>query len=793
MLIIDDEASFREALALYLIESRGCRVLQAEDGRQGLALFLSERPELVLVDLRMPVMDGIEVLDAMRESDPETPAIVISGTVDLKDAILAIRHGAWDFVAKPILDMAVLDQALDSALDRKRMFKQSKLRQMELESEVSKRTSQLLHTQEQLEEHSNFLDRLLESVPSPLFYKNMQGRVLGCNKKFADLFGCQVTDLIGRTANEFFSENDAALLGRIQRADDEVFRNQGEFSYEDHLIDKNGQKKYFSICKTVFSDSHGQPLGLIGTYHDITQHKQLEEKLIANETDMRRLLESLPNGILEMDVSGTIIYANSAMESMCNYRSGEMVGINIQDLAVDNEDRSRVCCMLVQHDDAHHGYISVQVKQRCKDGDVIDVQMDWNCAHETVSGIKTYIASVTNITDRKRAEEALRQSEETLREILLGIKAGIMVVDPSTMAIVDVNSVAAEILGSPREEILGKSYGEMHWLQDNGRQYAERCAYPNNGPWNEELRIRRPDGRIVPVTRTVVSAARDGRRLSYMIIFDLTQRKVLERQLVQAQRLESIGALASGIAHEINTPIQYIGDNLTFLEGAFANLTATLRRCREQSGLKDGKDSELEYLMSESPRAVSDSLQGVARVATIVSAMKRFAHPGSEERMPLDVNKAIETTVEVARNEWKYHAEVKLDLDPNLEFFPCYAGDFNQVILNMLVNAAHAVNDKYQDNPDKGLITIRTQKAGSLMTVSISDTGCGIPPENLHRIYDPFFTTKEVGKGTGQGLAIAHDIVVNKHGGTIDVESEPGIGTTFTLRFPLFHGVKASQ
>jgi PAS domain S-box-containing protein len=399
---------------------------------------------------------------------------------------------------------------------------------------------------------------------------------------------------------------------------------------------------------------------------------------------------------------------------------------------------------------------------------------------------------ISDITDRTLAEDKLRESEETFRNILHGIKAGFLAIDAQTVTVIGINSIAEGILDVSKDEIIGKSCNDIIWTHVKSSKPVNICPIGQGEAVYDEFRVTRRDGDIVPISMTLLPAMRSNQPIYYEVIFDITEQKALERQLVQAQRLESIGSLAAGIAHEINTPIQYIGDNLTFLEGAFANLTATLRRCWEQSGLKDGKNSELEYLMSESPKAVSDSMEGVTRVATIVSAMKRFAHPGSAERVPLDVNKAIETTVEVARNEWKYHAEVKLDLDPHLEFFPCFAADFNQVILNMLVNAAHAVNDKYQDRSDKGLITIRTQKAQGHMTVSISDTGCGIPPENLHRIYDPFFTTKEVGKGTGQGLAITHDIVVNKHGGSIDVESEPGIGTTFTLRFPLSQGARPS-
>jgi signal transduction histidine kinase len=193
----------------------------------------------------------------------------------------------------------------------------------------------------------------------------------------------------------------------------------------------------------------------------------------------------------------------------------------------------------------------------------------------------------------------------------------------------------------------------------------------------------------------------------------------------------------------------------------------------------------LEYLLAEIPKAISQSADGIDRVATIVRAMKEFAHPGSAEKAAVNLNKAIESTVTVARNEWKYVADLHTTLDPTLPPVPCLVGEFNQVVLNMIVNATHAIADAVKGTGGKGTITIGTRRAGDFVEVCIADTGMGIPESIRHRIFDPFFTTKEVGKGTGQGLAIARSVVVDKHGGTIAVESQVGTGTTFIIRLPL--------
>jgi PAS domain S-box-containing protein len=268
----------------------------------------------------------------------------------------------------------------------------------------------------------------------------------------------------------------------------------------------------------------------------------------------------------------------------------------------------------------------------------------------------------------------------------------------------------------------------------------------------------------------------------------LEERDRLEDNLRQAQKLEAIGQLAAGIAHEINTPTQYVGDNLRFLKESFGELDGLLGKLVDVGGAPAGQllsDADFDYLKEEIPRALNQSLEGVDRVAKIVRAMKEFSHP-AREKTATDLNRAIQSTITVASNEWKYVAEVDMDLDANLPAVHCSPAEFNQVVLNMVVNAAHAIGDVVGDGAKgKGKIKVKTRPDGDWAVVEISDSGCGMPPHIQQRIFDPFFTTKEVGKGTGQGLAIAHNVIVDKHGGTIKVVSSPGAGTTFIIRLPI--------
>lgn len=269
----------------------------------------------------------------------------------------------------------------------------------------------------------------------------------------------------------------------------------------------------------------------------------------------------------------------------------------------------------------------------------------------------------------------------------------------------------------------------------------------------------------------------------------------LKVQLANNHRMESIGQLAAGIAHEINTPIQFVGDNTRFLEEAFADLQRLLDLL-QSPGLEEAdadvirtqvqellSEIDVDFLKDEVPEAIKQSLDGIEHMATIVGGMKTFSHPGANDLQPIDINKAIQNTLNIATSEWKYVADIELDLASDLPRVPCFQTEFNQVLLNVIVNAAQAMPDKF--DRAKGCIRIATAVDGDFLTLTIEDNGPGMPADVRDRVFDPFFTTKPVGKGTGQGLAIAQATIVKRHKGTIDVSSEEGEGTTFVIRVPL--------
>jgi signal transduction histidine kinase len=300
--------------------------------------------------------------------------------------------------------------------------------------------------------------------------------------------------------------------------------------------------------------------------------------------------------------------------------------------------------------------------------------------------------------------------------------------------------------------------------------------------------------------RRVEVRTADLQRANGQLKAEMEHRMQIELELQQAQKLESVGRLAAGIAHEINTPIQFASDSCAFLESATADLVGVLRLRRElvqqvqadeltvpeaiECARQAEEDAEVDFLLGEMPLAVQRARHGLERVAAIVQAMKEFAYADQSEQAPSDINRAIETTLTIAHNEYKYLADVRTEL-AELPLVTCHLGELNQVILNLVINAAHAIADVVGDSGRRGSIVVRTRHLGDSVAIEIEDDGCGIPNSLVDKIFDPFFTTKPIGKGSGQGLAIARSVIVDKHEGRLSVRSSLGVGTVFQIHLPV--------
>lgn len=453
--------------------------------------------------------------------------------------------------------------------------------------------------------------------------------------------------------------------------------------------------------------------------------------------------------------------------------------------------------------------LAVAAVTSCDPGEAVDGELRTRIVHllaerETLK--RSYAqAAIDAIEEHDKRLVQQQQNMARLEAVMKLAAEGIITINEQG-TIESFNDAASRVFGYAPHEVVGQSVTLLvpAVLRPGDPTPLIGClaeADRSGGGSARELIGQRKDGTEFPLEIALSEVPLDSGRVFMGILRDTTERRRLERQLVQSQKMESVGQLAAGIAHEINTPTQYVGDNLHFLDDAFRALSGVLAACCQLcqaaatgAGLQEwvgnlvaaAQQADIEYLLDEVPRAIGQSLDGVERVTKIVRSMKDFSHPGGETMQAVDLNRALESTLTVCRNEWKYVADAVTDFDPELPLVTCLPGECNQVFLNLIINAAHAISDQLaRTAAEKGTIRVSTRRQGRWAEIHISDTGTGIPEEYHRKIFDPFFTTKEVGRGTGQGLAIARSVITQKHKGTIDLESEVGRGTTFIVRLPI--------
>jgi PAS domain S-box-containing protein len=584
-------------------------------------------------------------------------------------------------------------------------------------------------------------------------------------------------DLLGTEGFAALPADDLpSVLPRWQHA-----LRTGEPFHVEHRL----KGRWYLLQAVAIRDADGHIVRWQGTGLDIDDRKRLEHQLAQIQTMLHAVIEANPDAMFVKDPNGVFLLANSASVEGLGTRSDKVVGRG-SSVMLDME-AARQMWMTEQRVMQTGNTITSEESYR-SEGQVrhlLTTKAPYRDAQGKIVGV---IGVARDVTDRKQAEEALRASEERYRQLFDANPHPMWVYDAIESRFLAVNEAAIRHYGYSREEFLKKT---THDLSAD----IQVPSHALTGEVSKQRRHRLASGEIRQVEVASTPIDWGGRRARLTLAVDVTERKQLEDQLKQAQKLESIGQLAAGIAHEINTPVQYIGDNTNFLHDAFRDLGAIVghyRAGRKADAERIAQEADVDYLLEEAPKAIGQTLDGVKHVARIVKAMKEFAHPGSEEKAAFDLNHALQNVITVTRNEWKYTADIVTELAPDLPNVTGLPGELNQVFLNLIVNAVHAIRSAPRAEGLKGTITITTRRDKTFVEVRIRDTGCGIPESIRGRIFDPFFTTKPVGQGTGQGLAIAHAVVVQRHGGSISVDSEVGKGTTFTVRFP-FSGTQIQQ
>lgn len=661
-------------------------------------------------------------------------------------------------------------------------------------------TRALPATTEEMQAEWNFLSRVFDNTDALLIVLDRFGNIVRANYACERLFGYNARQL-----RSLISTGVLPLPQEIS-AIKELLRGirQGDPSsrYENEWVTSDGRVLVISWSITALQGRNLQVEYLFATGIDITSRKVAETLLVRERALLTSLINSIQDLIFYKDPNGVFLGANKAFEAFSRWSTGELVGKTDADLYSTQESIffASTDAQVISTGEP----IAYENWLRGPQGSRVLVETKKVPYYGQDGEVLGVIGVGRDITRHRLAEIELRQAKSEFEQLISSLSSSLIVTDVQ-LDVKQWNIMAARLFGKSTGEVVGRCLLniDLPWDLEAVQAAIERCGKDLLPVHLDPMRYKRPDG-SEGFLGLSVSPLRNEEDRPVGFIFlcaDITQRKILENRLSQAQKLESIGQLAAGIAHEINTPIQYVGNNTEFLRDNFAGLMTLIEglldllkfaqqdklTAQQTAGLEALlKDTDLEFLTQEIPIAIQQSLEGIQRVTEIVRAMKEFSHPGVKQKTALDINKAITDTLTVTRNEWKYCAEVSTDLQAGLPAVMCLPAEISQVFLNVIVNAAHAIaGDPTRPADQPGHIAISTRLVGRWIEIHIADDGPGIPDEIKNRIFEPFFTTKDVGKGTGQGLAIAYDVISHKHQGTIHFENSPGSGAVFVIRLPL--------
>ncbi len=390
--------------------------------------------------------------------------------------------------------------------------------------------------------------------------------------------------------------------------------------------------------------------------------------------------------------------------------------------------------------------------------------------------------------ERRNLADALAHERNVLRTMIDLIPAFIYAKDAKSR-FTAANKLVANRMGVEPADLIGKTDFDFFPREMAEKFFADEQALIESGEPLidcEEIAFDKITGmnRVILTSKMPLRDANGNLTGIVGTGFDITERKSAEERMASSDRLESIGRLAAGVAHEINTPIQYLNDSVRFIREGVGELLAYVDKLHASMQQKPEENDDIEYLREELPPALSRVAEGLQRISEIVRSMKDFSHADQTEMSTVDLNRSIASTLVIARSEYKDVADLETDYG-DLPPVMCHGGQVNQVVLNLVVNSAHAIADRMKETGQRGRIRVSTRAEGDDVHIAIEDTGGGIPEAIRTRIFDPFFTTKEVGRGTGQGLSIVRNVIVKGHNGQLDFDTEMGKGTTFHLRLPV--------
>ncbi|WP_286766034.1 MULTISPECIES: PAS domain S-box protein [Rhodopirellula] len=646
------------------------------------------------------------------------------------------------------------------------------------------------------------LAMVAQRTTNSVIITDVERRITWANEGFTRISGYELHEVIGESLGSFLQceEPDCRTTSEIRNA----LRNKQGFYGQMLNRRKNGEHYWVNLDIQPLQDVNGEHSGYLAIENDVTEAHQAAEELKQATQRTEYALDGGRMSIWDWDVQKERVFYDSRCFSITGHTSSK------------EGDPIHAWFDRIHEDDLEHVEREIG---RCVEGETEVFQIEWRCRlsdgeynwlfargqalQRDEDGRATFLAGTTmEINERKRVETALIESTKRSQAMFNSSQDAILFLSNGELQ--DCNPRALELFGfdsqddmrssnllslSPEFQPDGKRSdveGEkiMEVIRRNGKKHFE---------WTYQTKDKQP----IDCDISVVSFELSGRIYEQAVIRDISSKKEMQRQLAQTQKLESIGQLAAGVAHEINTPMQCVFGNVEYLNTAFDKAFDLINSYRELR--EDENPSELaqqvvpkaeascrfDALQRNITESIQEAHDASNRVIDIVRAMKTMSHPGTSDKSTTDLNQLIRDATTVARNHWKFVAKLELELDATVAPLPLFPAQMSQVILNLVVNSADAIEEKIgSESHELGSISVTTHNEGDDIRIVVTDTGAGMPKSIQSRVFDPFFTTKDVGKGTGQGLAIAYDVVVKQHGGTIKVDSTPGKGTQFTITLP---------
>ena len=644
----------------------------------------------------------------------------------------------------------------------------------------------------------NFADSVLDTIDALVIALDQRGYIIYVNRALEHFLGYSRDEIAQKRIWELLSESQDIETTREMLAN--IQAGLRPLQYANYWLAKNGERRLIAWSSSMLDDKSNGNRHIISVGIDITDRRQIEKLLVRERLLLRGLLDSIPDLIFYKDRDGIYQGWNRAFD---NFIASNAKGEKKEQLADGDLYSPEQAKLFIETDQqvlASGAPVVYETWAINPPGQPALFETSKTPYCGPGGEIVGVIGICRDITKHRITEEALRAANLEIEQLIASLSS-ILIAVSLDLCVTRWNPMGTRILGVSTEDAIGYPLKDLSilWKWPEIEAGISQCGEQLVPVYLGPQCFKRTDGSDGYLGVSISPIFNNERALTGYIILgaDITEKITLQNRLAQAQKLESIGQLAAGVAHEINTPIQYIGDNVIFLQQGCKDLIALVQAYAELLAAAEHwaiapkllqtikylhRDIDLPYLVGEIPKAIQQSLEGINRVTEIVHALKGFSHPGVKTKTFLNLNTALGNTITVARNEWKYVADVVTDFAPDLPDVICLPGEINQVFLNILVNAADAIADVVGKSGEKGKITVRTRQDGNWVEVRISDTGTGIPPSVQDRIFEPFFTTKDVGKGSGQGLAIAYDIVEVKHGGTLIYETKAGEGTTFIIR-----------